>query len=313
MAADTTSCCPAKIRVDFTHHDGANYCERVPLTSAEKNEGAGEITGRCHVILMMFLVFEENDAGNGCALWLQRWDFDLRHIYGASRIGKQDAIDATIVGMLADPKEEYNNENEKSKSAESGLEKRKVNKDSLVVRGSWGQNNESGWGTERTETEAVWGSKKPEKETKKGFGVRFLGINRYLGVMNSEFLEVAFLGAVTRAQAKSDEIAKLVNENEHLKSLTNDKSFNNSEKDEITTQVMAEGEELSKKQVVQESTTRTNTITLETSSGGEPIACVRAYKSSSSKSDHISAIPGDQNCWKKPEGKDYNRPAQIIK
>ncbi|GKA83480.1 hypothetical protein Tco_0805075 [Tanacetum coccineum] len=36
--------------------------------------------------------------------------------------------------------------------------------------GSWGKNNESGWGKERTETEAVWGSKKPEKETKKGLG-----------------------------------------------------------------------------------------------------------------------------------------------
>ncbi|GJS48456.1 hypothetical protein Tco_0598577 [Tanacetum coccineum] len=36
--------------------------------------------------------------------------------------------------------------------------------------GSWGQNNESGWGTERTEPEAMWGSNKPEKETKKGLG-----------------------------------------------------------------------------------------------------------------------------------------------
>ncbi|GJW95006.1 hypothetical protein Tco_0174678 [Tanacetum coccineum] len=177
--------------------------------------------------------------------------------------------------------------------------------------------------------------------------VALLGaVTQAQGVMNFEFLEVALLGAVTQAQAKADEIAKLMNENEHLKSLTNDKSFNTQvyaltrerdtlrreqnkrsdaialpkEKDEITTQVMTKGEELSKKQGVQESTTRklraqlsqSNTITLESSSGGEPIARIRAYKSSSSKSDHISAIPGDQNCWKKRKGKDYNRPAQII-
>ncbi|GJW04791.1 hypothetical protein Tco_1563647 [Tanacetum coccineum] len=35
---------------------------------------------------------------------------------------------------------------------------------------SWGQKKESGQGTKRTETEGVWGSKKPEKETEKGFG-----------------------------------------------------------------------------------------------------------------------------------------------
>ncbi|GJS15493.1 nascent polypeptide-associated complex subunit alpha-like protein 1 [Tanacetum coccineum] len=33
--------------------------------------------------------------------------------------------------------------------------------------GSWGQNNESGWGTNRTETEAAWDSNKPEKEIEK--------------------------------------------------------------------------------------------------------------------------------------------------
>ncbi|GKC13995.1 hypothetical protein Tco_1010777 [Tanacetum coccineum] len=33
----------------------------------------------------------------------------------------------------------------------------------LALRSSWGQNNESGWGTKRTETEPVWGSKKPKR------------------------------------------------------------------------------------------------------------------------------------------------------
>ncbi|GJR88793.1 hypothetical protein Tco_0212804 [Tanacetum coccineum] len=111
---------------------------------------------------------------------------------GASRIGKQDAIDATLMGMLADPKEEYGNENEKSKSAESGLEKRQVNKDSLVVRGSWGQNNESGWGTEITETEVVWGSKKPEKETKKGLGSEGSGIGLLLGLIEGFYDQAAY-------------------------------------------------------------------------------------------------------------------------
>ncbi|PWA47444.1 hypothetical protein CTI12_AA488910 [Artemisia annua] len=74
----------------------------------------------------------------------------------------------------------------------------------------------------------------------------------------------------------ADEIAKLMNENEHLKSIINEKVYALTrerdilrteqnkrsdatallkEKDEIITQVVAEGEELSKKQVVQESTT----------------------------------------------------------
>nr|GEU52598.1 hypothetical protein [Tanacetum cinerariifolium] len=36
------------------------------------------------------------------------------------------------------------------------------------------------------------------------------------------------------------------------------------------------------------------------------------HNSSSSKIDHISAIPYDQKCWKKPKGKDYKCPAHII-
>ncbi|PWA98336.1 TATA element modulatory factor 1 DNA binding protein [Artemisia annua] len=115
-------------------------------------------------------------------------------------------------------------------------------------------------------------------------------------------MEAALLGATRQAQAKADEIAKLMNENEHLKSIINEKSKSYEadieslreeyhqrvsalerkvyaltrerdtlrreqnkrsdatallkEKDEIITQVMAEGEELSKKQAVQESTIR---------------------------------------------------------
>ncbi|GJR46165.1 hypothetical protein Tco_1314268 [Tanacetum coccineum] len=38
----------------------------------------------------------------------------------------------------------------------------------ISPRGSWGQKNESGCGTKGTSTEAVWGLKKPEKETEKG-------------------------------------------------------------------------------------------------------------------------------------------------
>ncbi|GJU28944.1 golgin candidate 5 [Tanacetum coccineum] len=115
-------------------------------------------------------------------------------------------------------------------------------------------------------------------------------------------MEAALLGAARQAQAKADEIAKLMNENEHLKSIISEKSKSYEadieslreeyhqrasalerkvyaltrerdtlrreqnkrsdatallkEKDEIITQVMAEGEELSKKQAVQESTIR---------------------------------------------------------
>lgn len=115
-------------------------------------------------------------------------------------------------------------------------------------------------------------------------------------------METALQGAARQAQAKADEIAKLMNENEQLKGVVDDlKRRSNEEaevlreechqrvatlerkvyaltkerdtlrreqnkksdaaallkeKDEIITQVMAEGEELSKKQAVQESTIR---------------------------------------------------------
>nr|GEV18867.1 golgin candidate 5 [Tanacetum cinerariifolium] len=116
-------------------------------------------------------------------------------------------------------------------------------------------------------------------------------------------METALLGAARQAQAKADEIAKLMNENEQLKSLLEDQMRKSNEaeveslreeyhqkvstlerkvyaltrerdtlrreqnkksdaaallkeKDEIITQVMAEGEELSKKQAAQESKIR---------------------------------------------------------
>ncbi|KAI3789744.1 hypothetical protein L2E82_02547 [Cichorium intybus] len=116
-------------------------------------------------------------------------------------------------------------------------------------------------------------------------------------------METALLGAAKQAQAKADEIAKLMNENELLKSLLEDQMRKSNEaeieslreeyhqkvstlerkvyaltrerdtlrreqnkksdaaallkeKDEIITQVMAEGEELSKKQAAQESQIR---------------------------------------------------------
>nr|XP_043623766.1 golgin candidate 5 isoform X1 [Erigeron canadensis] len=118
-----------------------------------------------------------------------------------------------------------------------------------------------------------------------------------------KLMETALLGAARQAQAKADEIAKLMNENEQLKSLLEDQRRKSNEaeveslreeyhqrvstlerkvyaltrerdtlrreqnkksdaaallkeKDEIITQVMAEGEELSKKQAAQESTIR---------------------------------------------------------
>lgn len=118
-----------------------------------------------------------------------------------------------------------------------------------------------------------------------------------------KMMEAALQGAARQAQAKADEIAKLMNENEQLKAVTEDfKRKSNEaeveslreeyhqrvatlerkvyaltkerdtlrreqnkksdaavllkEKDEIITQVMAEGEELSKKQAAQESTIR---------------------------------------------------------
>ncbi|PKA62883.1 Golgin candidate 5 [Apostasia shenzhenica] len=118
-----------------------------------------------------------------------------------------------------------------------------------------------------------------------------------------EMMEAALHGAARQAQAKADEIAKLMNENEQLKSIVDDLKRKSSEaeidalrdeyhqrvaalerkvyaltrerdtlrreqnkrsdatallkeKDEIITQVMAEGEELSKKQAAQESTIR---------------------------------------------------------
>ncbi|MFS8000175.1 putative TATA element modulatory factor 1 DNA binding protein [Helianthus anomalus] len=113
--------------------------------------------------------------------------------------------------------------------------------------------------------------------------------------MELKKMETALLGAARQAQAKADEIAKLMNENEQLKSIAVDQKRKSDaaieslqeeyrqkvyglmrerdtlrreqnkrsdaaallkEKDEIITQVMAEGEELSKKQAVQESTIR---------------------------------------------------------
>ncbi|OIW17143.1 hypothetical protein TanjilG_21120, partial [Lupinus angustifolius] len=91
-------------------------------------------------------------------------------------------------------------------------------------------------------------------------------------------MEASLQGAARQAQAKADEIAKLMNENEQLKAAIEDlkvyaltkerdtlrREQNKKsdaavllkEKDEIITQVMAEGEELSKKQAAQESTIR---------------------------------------------------------
>ncbi|KAJ0458877.1 putative TATA element modulatory factor 1, TATA binding protein [Helianthus annuus] len=120
--------------------------------------------------------------------------------------------------------------------------------------------------------------------------------------MELKKMETALLGAARQAQAKADEIAKLMNENEQLKAIAVDQKRKSDaateslqeeyrqrvsalekkvyglmrerdtlrreqnkrsdaaallkEKDEIITQVMAEGEELSKKQAVQESTIR---------------------------------------------------------
>ncbi|KAG5229185.1 golgin candidate [Salix suchowensis] len=118
-----------------------------------------------------------------------------------------------------------------------------------------------------------------------------------------KMMEIALQGAARQAQAKADEIAKLMNENEHLKVVIGELKRKSSdaeidslreeyhqrvstlerkvyaltkerdtlkreqnkksdaaallkEKDEIINQVMAEGEELSKKQAVQESTIR---------------------------------------------------------
>ncbi|KAJ9190210.1 hypothetical protein P3X46_001436 [Hevea brasiliensis] len=121
--------------------------------------------------------------------------------------------------------------------------------------------------------------------------------------MEMKMMETALQGAARQAQAKADEIAKLMNENEHLKAVidnlkrkSNDAEIESlreeyhqraatlerkvyaltkerdtlrreqnkksdaavllKEKDEIISQVMAEGEELSKKQAAQESTMR---------------------------------------------------------
>ncbi|WCJ41112.1 golgin candidate 5 [Euphorbia peplus] len=121
--------------------------------------------------------------------------------------------------------------------------------------------------------------------------------------MEMKMMEAALQGAARQAQAKADEIAKMMNENEHLKSVVEDlkRKSNDAEieslreeyhqrvatlerkvyaltrerdtlrreqnrksdaaallkeKDEIITQVMAEGEELSRKQAAQESTIR---------------------------------------------------------
>ncbi|KAK4410550.1 Golgin candidate 5 [Sesamum angolense] len=97
-----------------------------------------------------------------------------------------------------------------------------------------------------------------------------------------KMMETALHGAARQAQAKADEIAKLMNENEQLKAVIDDLREETDlivhysgedtlrreqskksdaaallkEKDEIITQVMAEGEELSKKQAAQESQIR---------------------------------------------------------
>ncbi|KAK8678769.1 hypothetical protein V6N13_144254 [Hibiscus sabdariffa] len=104
--------------------------------------------------------------------------------------------------------------------------------------------------------------------------------------MEMKMMESALQGAAKQSQAKADEIAKLMNENEQLKAVIEDLKFNSwkvstlerkvyaltkerdtlrreqnkksdaaallKEKDEIIKQVMAEGEELSKKQATQE-------------------------------------------------------------
>ncbi|XP_044496538.1 golgin candidate 5-like isoform X2 [Mangifera indica] len=121
--------------------------------------------------------------------------------------------------------------------------------------------------------------------------------------METKMMETALQGAARQAQAKADEIAKMMNENEHLKAVIEDLKRKSSdaeietlreeyhqrvgtlerriyaltkerdtlrreqnkksdaaallkEKDEIITQVMAEGEELSKKQAAQEAQIR---------------------------------------------------------
>ncbi|KAL8252403.1 hypothetical protein R6Q59_036096 [Mikania micrantha] len=93
-----------------------------------------------------------------------------------------------------------------------------------------------------------------------------------------KMMETALLGAARQAQAKADEIAKLMHENEQLKSIVeeqrvyaltkerdtlrreqnkkSDAAALLKEKDEIITQIMAEGEGLSKKQAAQESQIR---------------------------------------------------------
>ncbi|KAH9665932.1 Golgin candidate 5 [Citrus sinensis] len=93
-----------------------------------------------------------------------------------------------------------------------------------------------------------------------------------------KMMETALQGAARQAQAKADEIAKMMNENEHLKAVIEDlkvyaltkerdtlrREQNKKsdaaallkEKDEIINQVMAEGEELSKKQAAQEAQIR---------------------------------------------------------
>ncbi|TQD76275.1 hypothetical protein C1H46_038193 [Malus baccata] len=96
--------------------------------------------------------------------------------------------------------------------------------------------------------------------------------------MEMKMMEAALLGAARQAQAKADEIAKFMNENEQLKTVIEDlkvyaltkerdtlrREQNKKsdaaallkEKDEIINQVMAEGEELSKKQAAQEAQIR---------------------------------------------------------
>ncbi|GFZ04171.1 golgin Putative 5 [Actinidia rufa] len=93
-----------------------------------------------------------------------------------------------------------------------------------------------------------------------------------------KMMETALQGAARQAQAKANDIEKLMNENEHLKAVIedlrvyaltkerdtlrreqskkSDAAALLKEKDEIINQVMAEGEELSKKQAAQESQIR---------------------------------------------------------
>ncbi|GKA14771.1 hypothetical protein Tco_0694417 [Tanacetum coccineum] len=147
---------------------------------------------------------------------------------GASRIGKQDAIDATIVGMWLIRKRKKLKSNE-PENMPYVLEVKTMNLDEV-------------WKEHKLRL------KKPEKETKKeGSGIELL-----LGLIEGFYDQAAYKEFVKTVYALTRERDTLRREqNKRSDAIAFPK-----EKDEITTQVMAEGEELSKKQGVQESTTR---------------------------------------------------------